>query len=54
MKALRNRLEWSQEQLAEELGVHPISVSRWERGKVEIPKLAELACKWIESQEGGE
>ena len=54
MKNLRARLDWSQERLAEALGVHPMTVSKWERGENAIPRLAELACKWIESQEGGE
>lgn len=30
--AIRQRLGWSQGQLAQVLGVHPLTISRWERG----------------------
>ena len=32
IKALREKLGWNQVQLARELLVHPMTVSRWERG----------------------
>jgi transcriptional regulator with XRE-family HTH domain len=35
---LRKRLGLTQEGLAKELGVHPMTVSRWERGTVNIPE----------------
>jgi DNA-binding transcriptional regulator YiaG len=34
---LRKRLELTQEGLAAQLGVHPMTVSRWERGERSIP-----------------
>lgn len=33
IKQLRQRLGWTQLQLAVEIGVDPMTVSRWERGK---------------------
>jgi transcriptional regulator with XRE-family HTH domain len=36
-----------QNQLAEELGVAPITVNRWATGKAEIPKYAELCLKLL-------
>lgn len=47
LKNLRRRLGWSQGQLAEELRLHPMTISKWERGVVEIPYLGELALKYI-------
>jgi transcriptional regulator with XRE-family HTH domain len=38
MKAARARLGLTQVQLAAELGVHPITVSRWETGERGIPE----------------
>jgi DNA-binding transcriptional regulator YiaG len=45
--ALRERHRWSQPQLAQELGVSPATVARWERGEGEIPQLARLALSWL-------
>jgi DNA-binding transcriptional regulator YiaG len=33
----RERLGMTQVQLAEQLGVHPITLSRWERDQVRVP-----------------
>jgi DNA-binding transcriptional regulator YiaG len=44
---LRQRHGWSQPQLAQELGVSPATVARWERGEGEIPQLARLALAWL-------
>lgn len=40
IKALRDRLGWTQERLARELGVSWITVQRWEKGKVMPSPLA--------------
>jgi DNA-binding transcriptional regulator YiaG len=45
--ALRERHRWSQPQLAQELGVSPATVARWERGEGEIPQLARLALSGL-------
>ncbi len=38
IKRARRRLSLSQVELAEKLGVHPMTVSRWERGVVAMPE----------------
>ncbi len=40
---MRKAKDYSQSQLARELDVSVITVSRWERGAVPIPRMAELA-----------
>jgi DNA-binding transcriptional regulator YiaG len=42
-KGMRERKGYSQSQLARELDVHVLTVSKWERGVVPIPRMAELA-----------
>jgi transcriptional regulator with XRE-family HTH domain len=37
LKHYRATLRSTQEDLADQVGVHPMSVSRWERGTVAIP-----------------
>jgi len=37
VKALRKRLGDTQAQFARRVGVHTMTVSRWERGRVSIP-----------------
>jgi transcriptional regulator with XRE-family HTH domain len=36
LKAIREELGWTQSQMADELGVTPNTVARWERGEMEI------------------
>jgi DNA-binding transcriptional regulator YiaG len=36
VQRLRRRLGLTQVELAERLGVHPLTVSRWERGQVRV------------------
>lgn len=36
--------------LAEKLGVHWTTISRWRNGHEPIPKSVELALKWIEDE----
>jgi DNA-binding transcriptional regulator YiaG len=42
-KKMRVKKGYSQSQLAREFDVDVITVSRWERGVVPIPRMAELA-----------
>lgn len=43
LKAARERLGWTQEELAEALQVHPMTISEWERGVVAIERRTKLA-----------
>jgi transcriptional regulator with XRE-family HTH domain len=40
---MRLAKHYSQSELARELDVNVMTISRWERGAVEIPRMAELA-----------
>jgi len=40
VRQLRETLGLTQPELAEELGVHPITISRWEREKARVPTAA--------------
>ena len=40
LKRYREKLGLSQAELAAQLGVHPMTVSRWERGMVQVPEPA--------------
>jgi DNA-binding transcriptional regulator YiaG len=42
-KKMRLKKGYSQSQLAREFGLTVMTVSRWERGVVSIPRMAELA-----------
>lgn len=47
---LRRNLRWTQLQLASVLGVHPITVSKWERGVLETSAYqSDLLCSFIRS-----
>jgi len=50
LKARRRRLKLSQTELAKKLKVHMMTVSRWERGVVEIPHMVEAAVREIEKE----
>jgi len=50
IKQARSQLKLTQPALAAELGVHPISVSRWERGKVAIPEPTARLLKMLVAQ----
>lgn len=48
LKRIRKALGIDQVALAKRLGVHPITLSRWERGFSRIPKAtADLVTVWV-------
>jgi DNA-binding transcriptional regulator YiaG len=49
-KKLRESVGYSQVQLAKEFGVYVRSISRWETGEFPVPKMAELALRYIVDQ----
>jgi DNA-binding XRE family transcriptional regulator len=49
LKAWRLRLDLTQETAAELLGVHRVTVARWESGACAMPKLIGMACLNYES-----
>jgi DNA-binding transcriptional regulator YiaG len=50
MKHRRRALELTQTDLAKRLGVHPMTVSRWERGTVSIPEpVSHLLKIWVKA-----
>lgn len=52
LKTRREALEMTQEQLANALSVHVMTVSRWERGERAIPPHLPLALKTVEAERG--
>ncbi len=54
LKTWRKRNDFSQSQLARALGVHTITVSRWEISLREIPSFLRLALERLEEIKGGE
>jgi DNA-binding XRE family transcriptional regulator len=50
LKEIRERMGFTQEQLATELGVHRLSVLRWEAGAHRIPLMLTLAIKQLETR----
>jgi len=44
---LRHQLAVTQTALAELLGVHPVTVNKWERGKELIPRMVDLALRGL-------
>lgn len=44
---IRWKLRLKQNELAEMLGVHPVSVNKWERGGRPIPRYIELAMRGL-------
>jgi DNA-binding transcriptional regulator YiaG len=43
---LRFELNWTQQEVADQLGVTRFTVSRWERQE-EVPRMAELALRYL-------
>ena len=54
IRAYRKRLRMTQEELAEALGVHPQTISNWERGTQHIqhPHIVRLALEQLASRRG--
>lgn len=52
-KKARKAKGYSQSELAGAFGVNVITVSRWERGAVEIPRMAELALSSLKAKGKG-
>ncbi len=46
-KTLRKRAGHTQASIAKEMGVHIRTVTRWEIGEVVIPRVVELAIRYI-------
>lgn len=46
-KRLRLSAGYTQGKLAKEMGVHLRTLTRWELGEVKIPRVAELALRFI-------
>lgn len=50
LKKERKKLDFTQEQLANELGVTANTVARWERDEMKIPPFLHLALKTVERE----
>jgi len=46
-KKLRKRAGHTQASIAKEMGVHSRTVTRWEIGEVVVPRVVELALRYI-------
>jgi transcriptional regulator with XRE-family HTH domain len=51
LRRKRERLGWTQVDLAKRLDVTTMTIKRYESGKIEIPRVVELALKQIEREE---
>ena len=49
-RKLRESAGYTQVELAKALGVYVRSISRWETGEFPVPKMAELALRYIADQ----
>jgi len=49
-KRMRKSIGYSQAKLAKEMGVTVRSITRWETGQFPIPKMAELALRFVVQQ----
>ena len=55
IRAYRKRLRMTQEELAEALGVHPQTISNWERGAqpIQHPHIVRLALERLAAKRTG-
>ena len=51
LKKWRKKNNYSQSQLARALGVHTLTISKWERADREIPSFLHLALECMERKE---
>lgn len=49
LKRWQERNRYTGKRLAEELGVHPLTVTYWRSGRVAIPRTVELALRYLET-----
>lgn len=47
MKSLREKRGWTQQHLADLLGVHRATVGRWEKSEIPIPMPSQISARWI-------
>jgi transcriptional regulator with XRE-family HTH domain len=52
LKAAREQLDWSQQQLAEAIGVNRSTILRYESGEIVIPKRSDIALKKVFKERG--
>jgi len=52
LKKWRNKHGYSQASLAKTLGIHKMTISKWERGERKIPALLQWALKGLEKSAG--
>jgi transcriptional regulator with XRE-family HTH domain len=52
-RELRQDAKYSQAKLSRELDVAIRTITRWERGETPIPKIAELALKYVSEKKRG-
>jgi transcriptional regulator with XRE-family HTH domain len=52
LRRLRKHKGWSQDDLAEVLGVHPMTVSKWERGEQPMDKRTQIAIRCLAEHDG--
>ena len=51
LRKKREKLDMTQRQLAKKLGVHWVTLARWEANRARIPQSVEIALREIERQE---
>ncbi len=51
IKALRDRLGWTQEQLARRLGVSFTTINRWERGRFQASPMAVTLLRQLQDEQ---
>jgi DNA-binding transcriptional regulator YiaG len=47
IRAIRERFAWTQNELAQRLGIHKRTVSRWEYGSYLVPPAMEVALRGL-------
>ena len=52
LKAIRDKLDWTQAELAEELGISTTWLGQMERDTKPITRITEYAVRWVAFQEG--